>query len=1827
MKRINIRKRIASFVFSIMAVLLAASLLLLCFPAPASSEEIYKFERMWPTLQQPWYFNAPHAVAVDRNGDIFVADTSGHRIQKFTSGGQFITKWGSMGHGDGQFSSPYGIAVDSSGFVYVADTGNYRIQKFTSDGTFVTKWGSQGSGNGQFNIPGGIAVDGSGYIFVADTFDAGTDTGNYRVQKFTSDGVYVSQWGGRGSGDGQFNFSNPYGGDGIAVDGSGFVYVTDSGNYRIQKFTSDGVFVTKWGSQGNCVDDSCNGQFGFDSRLQSLSGVTVDDSGFVYVADTWNHRIQKFTSDGQFVTKWGSFSAGDENLGCPDRIAVDRDGYVYVTQIIGIKKFTSDGQFVAKWSSRGNGDGQLDSPEFIAVDGSGDVYVSEYTNHRVQKFTFDGQFITKWGSIDGSIGNGPGQFSHPKGIAAGVDGYVYVVDYGNHRIQKFTSGGVYVSQWGSQGSGDGQFQDPISIAVDADGFVYVTDFSNNCIQKFDSNGSFVTKWGSPEFSNPTGIAVDGSGNVYVADWIQCHVWKFTSDGQFVAKWGSSGNGDGQFNVLMGIAVDSSGHVYVIDQHNNRIQKLFTSDGTFVTKWGAQGLGPGQFSIPQGIGVSPTGLVYVTDQDNNRVQVFRKVTTSSKNKAIIVAGGGPYSGNNLWVATQMSANFAYRTLTYQGYTKENIHYLTSANIDLDDNGVLDDVADDATNANLQNAITNWATGAEDVIVYLVDHGGVDSFRMSGNETLSAAQLSSWLNTLQNSITGKVIVIYDACESGSFVGDLMPPSDKSRIVIASTSPGESAYFVTQGSVSFSNYFWTHIFNGVNIKDAFSLTRDAIVYTTPYQNPLLDANGNGAPNEAEDLALVQNTYIGSGTVISGSAPVIGTVPDDQIINNTSSALLYADNVTDADGIARVWAVIRPPDYNQGGSYNPVQSLPSIDLMPGGGSHQYGATYDAFNITGTYQIAIYARDRIGNTSIPRITNVSVTNPLRRKAIIVAGGSQGDSLWPAIERGAKLSYDALRFQGYAEDDIYLLSPASIAGVTKPTVLATKDNLSYAITGWAAGNTQDVALYMIGMGDSGIFRINNAETVSAAELRSWLDTLQGTIPGVVTVVYDGPLSGSFLPLLKPPSGKKRIVLSSTGGAQPVYFVSNGNISFSRFFWGNVLNGASLWDAYINARRAMGFLCAGQTPLLDDNADGIATKSDGSVARNYILGFGITLAADDPLIGSVSPPQTLAGGTSATVWARDVTTTGTIDKVWALITPPGGNQTPLNVPVTSPPGVIELTYNASSSSYEGSYNGFSMSGQYDIAIYAMDTEGNISEPRTTTVTQSIGPDAYEDDNTREKASVIILNDESPQRHNFHAAGDEDWVKFYAVAGEIYEVKAGNAGPNADVVLRLYDGDGITQIFGPPDGGCPPENQQCPGDEVGPGEEELFAWKAPKTGIYYVRVKNYDPALYGTGTNYDLRIYRPTALDIGTITGIISSDLDMARITSAAIQAGLGSALSADGSFILKVEAGTVNLSVNVEGYNSVIVEDVVVQAGQETPVNISMVPLGSEFTIMATAGQNGAISCTPNPVNYGGNLSCMVSPAVGYQVDVFTVDGNPATLTSNQRDFRNVTANHTVNVTFKIVQFTITAAEGQNGAISCTPNPVNSGGSSTCTITPNPNYHVADVLVDGTSVGAVTSHTFSNVRAAQTIAATFAINTCTITATMGNNGSISCTPNQVNYGGSSTCTVTPSVGYQVDAFTVDGSPKTLTNRQYVLINVMANHTVNVTFKLASEHGDVNNDGAVDLADAILALQVISKVPLPPSVISIPVNADVNGDGKIGMPEVIYILQKVAGIRQQ
>ena len=931
--------------------------ILFLMPALGSSEETYKFERMWPNIQQPWFFNFPLGIAVDASGNIYVADSGNSRIQKFSPDGALITRWGNYGSGDGQFGRPRWIAVDGSGYVYVTD-GN-RVQKFTATGQFIMKFGSHGSGNGEFSIPTGIATNSNGNVYVVDS-------GNSRIQKFSSDGTFITKWGGYGSGDGEFAWINSGGDAGIAIDGNRNVYVVDSDNNRIQKFSSEGTFIAKWGSYG-----SGNGAF------SSPRGIAADSSGNVYVSNLGDSnsppRVQKFSSDGMFITEWGRYGSGNAQFTGPRGIAMDINGSLYVADSGSnrIQKFTSTGEFTAKWGTDGSGDGEFSLPRGIASDSSGNLYVTDSGNNRIQKFSPDGLFLTEWGNT----GTGPGEFSEPHGIVMDILGNLCVTDWDNNRIQKFTSDGAFVTEWGRQGSGDGEFSWPDGISVDVGGNIYVSEAYNPRIQKFTSNGVFVSKWGDfgsgdGEFARIGGMATDQIGNVYVADTGNGRIQKFTPDGVFMMKWGDP------LIWPVGVDIDVSGNVYVADAYYNCVYK-FTADGELITQIGEAGTNQGQLSGIQDVCVSSNGSVYVADTANNRIQVFSTVTSpppGEVNKAIIVAGGGPYAGNNLWDATEMCANYAYRALTYQGYTKDTIYYLSSdTGLDLDGNGILDDVDADATNANLQYAIQNWSADAEDLFIYMVDHGGNGTFRMGETELLGAADLDSWLDGLQQTISGPVTMVYDACESGSFLPLLTPPAGKQRTLATSTSSGQESIFVANGTVSFSFLFWGHIFNGESFYDAFVSAKKSVA-ATYNQTPQLDGNGNGIGNEKADKDLASLILIGNEIKSAGDVPVIGEVSPAQSLAGATTTSLYADQVIDADGISRVWAVITPPGYSPGTPDTPVTDLPTIDLNSVG-NNRYEATYTSFTSSGTYNIAVFAMDRKSVLSLPVQTTVTTSS------------------------------------------------------------------------------------------------------------------------------------------------------------------------------------------------------------------------------------------------------------------------------------------------------------------------------------------------------------------------------------------------------------------------------------------------------------------------------------------------------------------------------------------------------------------------------------------------------------------------------------------------------------------------------------------------------------------------------------------------------------------------------------------------------------------------------------------------------------------------------------
>jgi len=281
--------------------------------------------------------------------------------------GIFVRSFGTRGRGSSQFVEPRGIAFGPNGEFYVADTKNARIQKFSADGRFLLSWGQPGKNPGEFEAgwsgPAGVAVGPDGSVYVADTW-------NNRIQKFTSDGKFVRMWGGATS-----NFFGPRA---LATDPEGNVYVVDTGNKRVQKFDKDGNFIRQWGTAG-----------ALPQEFNEPVGIAIGTDGLVYIADTGNQRIQILDRDGKFqrqiqLLAWDT----SDTVGIEPYLALDRVGRIYVTDSVSgvVLQISPDGKKVVTWGMQGSGPGQFEKPLGIAVSPADEIYVTDRSLCRVSIF-------------------------------------------------------------------------------------------------------------------------------------------------------------------------------------------------------------------------------------------------------------------------------------------------------------------------------------------------------------------------------------------------------------------------------------------------------------------------------------------------------------------------------------------------------------------------------------------------------------------------------------------------------------------------------------------------------------------------------------------------------------------------------------------------------------------------------------------------------------------------------------------------------------------------------------------------------------------------------------------------------------------------------------------------------------------------------------------------------------------------------------------------------------------------------------------------------------------------------------------------------------------------------------------------------------------------------------------------------------------------------------------------------------------------------------------------------------------------------------------------
>jgi type IX secretion system substrate protein/NHL repeat-containing protein len=499
-----------------------------------------------------------------------------------------------------QFFEPYGIAIDASGTVYVADSRNNRIRKITSAGMVTTFAGSgivgfaDGTGTAaKFSLPTGLAVDGSGIIYIADR-------ANHSIRKITSSGV-VSTLAGSGTfgfADGTgaaAQFNNPWG---VAVDDSGTVYVADNSNHCIRKITPAGVVTTLAGSGIAGFADGT----GTAAQFDQPTDVAVDASGNVYVADFNNQRIRKITSAGEVTTLAGSGIAG-----------------------------YSDATGTAA---------QFKFPISIAVDASNTVYVADRDNQLIRKITSSGVVSTLAGSGTAGFADGTGtaaNFNQPTGITVDASGIFYVSERQNHRIRKITELGS------GQLSGDTTGQSGTYDVV-----FYADDRNNSTV---DQSFTLIVNT-PPVFTSTAVVSVnDNATYSYTVAIKDINKDALTLSATTKPSWLTLGSNKSVSTLIASsstmaspkdVAVDASGNIYEVGS-NNQVIKITSAGVTSIlagdtsnNPGSADGVGSiARFRGPEGIALDAQGNLYIADKNNQKI---RKVTPTGAVTTLAGSGG-------------------------------------------------------------------------------------------------------------------------------------------------------------------------------------------------------------------------------------------------------------------------------------------------------------------------------------------------------------------------------------------------------------------------------------------------------------------------------------------------------------------------------------------------------------------------------------------------------------------------------------------------------------------------------------------------------------------------------------------------------------------------------------------------------------------------------------------------------------------------------------------------------------------------------------------------------------------------------------------------------------------------------------------------------------------------------------------------------------------------------------------------------------------------------------------------------------------------------------
>ncbi len=658
---------------------------------------------------------SPVGVALDAAGNLFIVDNGNKRIRRMDSGGVISTVAGNgLGgySGDGGFatnatlSDPESVVTDITGRLFIGDSGNNRIRKVGIDGIITTvagngSFGYTGDGgpatNAKLRVVSGVAMDGSGNLFIVDRSSS-------VVRKVSANGVITTIAGKQFSGplgDGgaatNASLSQPYG---IAVGLSGELFIADNFHARVRRVGTDGIISTVAGN--GTAGSSGDGGAATNASIRDPRGVAVDGSGNLFIAEYSGCRIRKVGTNGIISTVAGNGSpssfgdgglATSAGLGTPASVAVDASGNLFIAGFSSdrVRKVSTNG--VITTVAGGNiGDGgaatncSLGYPSGVDLDGWGNLFISDESQQRVRKVGSDATITTVAGNGSPEYSGEGGPATNAglnliQGIALDSSGNLFISDNGHYRVREVSTNGTISSFAGNgiQGfSGDGTeatnagLGGPYGLAFDGSGNLFIADAGQPRIRKVDANGVITTVAGNGSLDYPgdggsatnaglrfpMNIALDGPGNLFIAVVGDGRVLKVDANGIIrtvagTCNCGFSGDGGLATNASLfspeSVASDAYGNLFIADNGNNRIREV-TTNGIITTVAGNGSAGfsgdggaatNAALNSPGDIALDAAGNLFIADRRNSRI---RKVALAGSPTLALNAVFSNTSGN-------------------------------------------------------------------------------------------------------------------------------------------------------------------------------------------------------------------------------------------------------------------------------------------------------------------------------------------------------------------------------------------------------------------------------------------------------------------------------------------------------------------------------------------------------------------------------------------------------------------------------------------------------------------------------------------------------------------------------------------------------------------------------------------------------------------------------------------------------------------------------------------------------------------------------------------------------------------------------------------------------------------------------------------------------------------------------------------------------------------------------------------------------------------------------------------------------------------------------